>query len=211
MDKSFILYTDIGPSILELKDAEVGRLTKAIYRYVMTGELTELKGSVKICFNMIRSHLDRDKAKYLEICQKRAEAGRKGGLSSGKSRKEANAEDRSATEAENENENENKNKNLYENINDNENKNGNAFSHPEPSVLQAKYPNAFLSRQDILTLMKEFPKDYEKRIARLNRFIIDNDFPCEDPVNTIRIWATQEACREKGQRDRNKDLGRLGM
>ena len=44
MDKSFILYTDIGPSILELKDAEVGRLTKAIYRYVMTGELTELKG-----------------------------------------------------------------------------------------------------------------------------------------------------------------------
>ena len=107
MDKSFILYTDIGPSILELKDAEVGRLTKAIYRYVMTGELTELKGSVKICFNMIRSHLDRDKAKYLEICQKRAEAGRKGGLSSGKSRKEANAEDRSATEAENENENKN--------------------------------------------------------------------------------------------------------
>ena len=193
MDKSFILYTDIGPSILELKDAEVGRLTKAIYRYVMTGELTELKGSVKICFNMIRSHLDRDKAKYLEICQKRAEAGRKGGLSSGKSRKEANAEDRSATEAENENENENKNKNLYENRNENENKNGNAFS------------------QDILTLMKEFPKDYEKRIARLNRFIIDNDFPCEDPVNTIRIWATQEACREKGQRDRNKDWGRLGM
>ena len=205
MDKSFILYTDIGPSILELKDAEVGRLTKAIYRYVMTGECTELKGSVKICFNMIRSHLDRDKAKYLEICQKRAEAGRKGGLSSGKSRKEANAEDRSATEAENENENENKNKNLYENIN------GNAFSHPEPSVLQAKYPNAFLSRQDILTLMKEFPKDYEKRIARLNRFIIDNDFPCEDPVNTIRIWATQEACREKGQKDRNKDWGRLGV
>ena len=211
MEKSFILYTDIGPSILELKDAEVGRLTKAIYRYVMTGELTELKGSVKICFNMIRSHLDRDKAKYLEICQKRAEAGRKGGLSSGKSRKEANAEDRSATEAENENENENKNKNLYENRNENENKNGNAFSHPEPSVLQAKYPNAFLSRQDILTLMKEFPKDYEKRIARLNRFIIDNDCPCEVPVNTIRIWATQEACREKGQRDRNKDWGRLGM
>ena len=199
MDKSFILYTDIGPSILELKDAEVGRLTKAIYRYVMTGEHTELKGSVKICFNMIRSHLDRDKAKYLEICQKRAEAGRKGGLSSGKSRKEANAEDRSATEAENENENENGNHNE------------NAFSHPEPSVLQAKYPNAFLSRQDILTLMKEFPKDYEKRIARLNRFIIDNDFPCEDPVNTIRIWATQEACREKGQRDRNKDWGRLGV
>ena len=197
MDKSFILYTDIGPSILELKDAEVGRLTKAIYRYVMTGEHTELKGSVKICFNMIRSHLDRDKAKYLEICQKRAEAGRKGGLSSGKSRKEANAEDRSATEAENENENGNHNEN--------------AFSHPEPSVLQAKYPNAFLSRQDILTLMKEFPKDYEKRIARLNRFIIDNDFPCEDPVNTIRIWATQEACREKGQRDRNKDWGRLGV
>ena len=208
MEKSFILYTDIGPSILELKDAEVGRLSKEIYRYVMTGELTELKGSVKICFNMIRSHLDRDKAKYLEICQKRAEAGRKGGLSSGKSRKEANAEDRSATEAENENEN--KNKNLYENINDNENKNGNAFSHPEPSVLQAKYPNAFLSRQDILTLMKEFPKDYEKRIARLNRFIIDNDFPCEDPVNTIRIKETQEACREKGQRDRNKDWGRVG-
>ena len=136
MDKSFILYTDIGPSILELKDAEVGRLTKAIYRYVMTGECTELKGSVKICFNMIRSHLDRDKAKY---------------------------------------------------------------------------PTAFLSRQDILTVMKEFPKDYEKRIARLNRFIIDNDFPCEDPVNTIRIWATQEACREKGQKDRNKDWGRLGV
>lgn len=209
MDKSFILYTDMGPSILELKDAEVGRLTKAIYRYVMTGELTELKGSVKICFNMIRSHLDRDKAKYLEICQKRAEAGRKGGLSSGKSRKEANAEDRSATEAENENENKNKNKNLYENRNENENKNGNAFSHPEPSVLQAKYPNAFLSRQDILTLMKEFPKDYEKRIARLNRFIIDNDFPCEDPVNTIRIWATQEACREKSRTDKTRDWGRM--
>lgn len=203
MEKSFILYTDIGPSLLELKDAEVGKLTKAIYRYVMTGELTELKGSVKICFNMIRSHLDRDKAKYLETCQKRAEAGRKGGLSSGKSRREANAGESSAKEAENDNDNKNndKNENIYEN------ENGNAYVHerPEPAVLQARYPNAFLSRQDILTLMQEFPQDYEKRIDRLNRFIIDNDFPREGPLNTIRIWAAQEACREKRRTDRSKD------
>lgn len=207
MDKSFILYTDIGPSLLELKDAEVGRLTKAIYRYVMTGEITELRGSVKICFNMIRSHLDRDKAKYEEICLKRAEAGRKGGLSSGKSRREANADPGLSKEAENENEKENKNLYDYEHDKKNENE---ADGGSRVTYLQAKYPNTFLTRQDILVLMQEFPKDYEKRMEKLNRFIIDNEIPCEDPLNTIRIWATQEACREKSRRETGKDWGRLG-
>ncbi len=208
MDKSFILYTDIGPSLLELKDAEVGRLTKAIYRYVMTGEITQLRGSVKICFNMIRSHLDRDKAKYEETCLKRAEAGRKGGLSSGKSRREANAGPGLPKEAENENKNENKNNN--DDVYENENGNDNVQCDSRITFLQAKYPNTFLTRQDILVLMQEFPKDYEKRMEKLNRFIIDNEIPCEDPLNTIRIWATQEACREKSRRETGKDWGRLG-
>lgn len=212
MKNSFILYTDLGPSLLELKDAEVGRLTKAIYRYVMTGEITSLRGSGKICFDIIRNHLDRDQAKYAEICQRRAEAGRKGGLSSGKRRQEANADLCSANEAENEHDN--KNENQYENGNDNgngnENGNGNGNGNgpgnggggnaPTLSALRTRFPNVPLSLDTYHSLLREYPKDYEKRLRRLSDYLTSSGISCDDPMEILEIWAIQEAGQKRSRK-----------
>lgn len=116
MNNSFILYTDMGLSIQSLRDAEAGKLLKAIYQYVATGELPEgLKSPTAMCFALIRRSLDRDLAKYEEVCRRRAEAGRAGGLRTQElfRQKEANASNASANQAyhysENDSEYENEN------------------------------------------------------------------------------------------------------
>lgn len=78
--KSFVLYADYFPHIQMLSDKEAGKLFKAILEYADTGKIPELGGSVKMCFSFISAQIKRDTEKYDDVCKKRAEAGRKGGL-----------------------------------------------------------------------------------------------------------------------------------
>lgn len=228
MKNSFILYTDLGPSILELKDTEAGRLMKAVYRYVLTGEVTSLRGCEKICLDIIRNHLDRDQAKYAEACLKRAEAGRKGGLSSGKRRREANAEQCFASEADNENENDNDNKNENDNDNGNENENGNENGNenahgggsvnaaaaasvtggmnapggekaPSLPTLQEKFPNIPLTKETYCSLLIQYPRDYERRIRQLSDYLCSKGMVCDKPKDVPELLELL-ALQEEGQR-----------
>lgn len=86
---SFLLYTDSLEIISELSDAQAGRLLRAIVLYqkhVHDENNTEYEefltdSLVRVCFSQIRSSIDRDNEKYREVCRKRADAGRKGGIS----------------------------------------------------------------------------------------------------------------------------------
>ena len=77
--KSFVLYADYDEHFEELTDEELGQLFRSIFTYVNTGAVPEMERTVRMAFSFIRKNLDRDKAKYEEICRKRKEAGSKGG------------------------------------------------------------------------------------------------------------------------------------
>lgn len=87
---SFLLYMDIEEQIRMLSNTDAGKLFKAIFRYVGSGEEPDnLSQLATMCFMGIRKSLDRDNAKWETIIEKRRTAGRKGGLAKGK-QKEAN-------------------------------------------------------------------------------------------------------------------------
>ena len=76
---SFVLYTDYKEQVALLPDDEAGQLLKALLQYVETGETPKFSGMLKMCFSFIAAQIHRDKEKYIDVCEKRAEAGRKGG------------------------------------------------------------------------------------------------------------------------------------
>lgn len=77
MRTSFILYTDMCALICKLRDAEAGRVFKAIIHYAFDGEIpANLRGASEVCFEIVRKSLDRDWERYDEVRRRRAEAGR---------------------------------------------------------------------------------------------------------------------------------------
>lgn len=76
---SFVLYTDYKQHISLLTDQEAGKLFKSLFEFVETGETPDFSGSLAMCFSFISAQIQRDKEKYIDICTKRAEAGRIGG------------------------------------------------------------------------------------------------------------------------------------
>ena len=81
--KSFVLFYDYRRHLQLLTDAERGQLLMALFDYGETGKEPELDGAALMAFSFIAGQMDRDAAKYERICQKRREAGRKGGSSKG--------------------------------------------------------------------------------------------------------------------------------
>lgn len=76
---SFVLYFDYSKHISLLSDQEAGQLFKALFQFGKYGTIPDFSGSLLMCFSFISSQMQRDKEKYIDICEKRAEAGRKGG------------------------------------------------------------------------------------------------------------------------------------
>ncbi len=109
--KSFILYGDNQAQFELLSDADAGILIKAVFEYVNTGTVRDLPPVLQMAFSFIRSGLDRNATKYADICERRSEYGRRGGLAkANKSQQElANAaysDNDNKTESENESKNE---------------------------------------------------------------------------------------------------------
>lgn len=77
---SFVLYTDCLEQLEVIPDAERGILFLEVLRYARTGVVPNIKNPfLKALFLGFKNQIDRDCAKYDEVCKKRAEAGRKGG------------------------------------------------------------------------------------------------------------------------------------
>lgn len=69
-----------GAAISALSDEEAGRLAKAIWAYTMDGEIRTIEGAGKGILAMILLTLGQDAERDDEISEKRATAGKKGGL-----------------------------------------------------------------------------------------------------------------------------------
>lgn len=91
--KSFILFCDYEDLLADLSDADLGLLLRGIFAYTGRGEEPIFEsGELKMAFRFIRRRLDADRKAYQEKCEKRRQAGAKGGKSKAENlAKQANA------------------------------------------------------------------------------------------------------------------------
>ena len=68
---SFILYHNYREQLEDLTDEQVGKLFRAIFDYEIDDTLPEFTDKeLKIAFKFIKVHLDNDREKYAEMCEK---------------------------------------------------------------------------------------------------------------------------------------------
>lgn len=81
--KAFYSYLENEDKLNILSDEQAGRLYKSLYAYARTGEKPDLSDDplVAYAFADFIIDVDRDFDNYAEMCEKRAEAGRKSGES----------------------------------------------------------------------------------------------------------------------------------
>ncbi len=116
--KSFVVFFDWYDNTDELDNAQFGELFRAIFKYVESGAQPKFdSGAMAMAFKFIKNDIDRNQSKYLEIKQKRSEAGRKGGAPIGNN----NARKTSKNKQNKHNVNVNDNDNVNDNVNDNDN------------------------------------------------------------------------------------------
>ena len=117
MKESIVIYARQRMALKRLTDAQRGVLLDALLTYAGGEEPTFTDGMVMVAFDFFRTQIDIDRAKYDEVCEKRREAGRNGGLA-----KKANATKCYQMQANNDktkHDNDNNNDNENENVNDN--------------------------------------------------------------------------------------------
>lgn len=118
---SFILYTEQKEVIDKLSDEQAGKLIKAIYEYVETGQMPKLDALLEIIVIPFKQNIDRNANKYEETKKKRSEAGKIGAeVKKQMKAKQANANFAKSKQA-NQADNVNDNENVNENDNDNNN------------------------------------------------------------------------------------------
>ena len=77
--KSFIMYSNYRKFFSMLSDTEIAELMRAIFCFVEEEEVPKLDSKTEICFAVITDQIERDRAKYNKVCERRANAGRLGG------------------------------------------------------------------------------------------------------------------------------------
>ena len=145
--ESFVLYTEQKAVINKLSDEQAGKLIKAIYEYVETGEMPELDNVLDLVITPFKTVLDKDKAKYEEVSKARAEAGSKGGkqkketkakASKSKQKKQLQTKDSNCDDNDNEYDNDIKKENIKKKYGEN----GNVkFTDEEYEKVKAYFPN----------------------------------------------------------------------
>ncbi len=86
---SFVLYADIGQHLDRLTDEEAGQLFKSLVAFASDGtEPTSLSPAASMAFSFISAQITRDTQKWLEIREKRRDAGHKGGVAKSENSKQ---------------------------------------------------------------------------------------------------------------------------
>lgn len=112
--ESFILHTNMWPSVQKLTREQRGDLFSAIMCYQLGEELPKMDPIAEMAFSFIAAQMDRDNEKYERIVEKRRAAGKKGADArwDGKNGK---CQQVIANDGHNDNDN------VNDNVNDNEN------------------------------------------------------------------------------------------
>lgn len=97
--KAFVVYVDWESQFNLLSDEEAGKLIKHIFSYVndKNPEFEPSERLLTMAFEPIKKQLKRDLKKYEVIKQRRSEAGKRGGIKSGESRNQNEANEANAS------------------------------------------------------------------------------------------------------------------
>lgn len=115
--KSFVAYSDWNTTFEKLSDEEAGKLAKMMFSFVSDLNPEAPDRITELLFEPIKKQLERDLEKYKEVRQKRAEAGRNGGVKSGESRSKTEQNEANASKTK-QNEAVNVNVIVNDNVND---------------------------------------------------------------------------------------------
>ena len=75
MKNGFLLYYDLKDVFSYLSDEEAGKMIKAVFDYEIDGIVTDFEDRMmKSTYKRITDHLDRNKKKYITICEQRRQA-----------------------------------------------------------------------------------------------------------------------------------------
>ena len=116
MKDNFILYTEQQEIFDKLSDEQAGKLIKAIFSYVATGEVPELDTLLDLVFVPIRQTLDRNKEKYDRVSEIRSKAGAKGGSKTKQNKQMLNLLSKKSNCCVNDNDNDNVHDNDSDNV-----------------------------------------------------------------------------------------------
>ena len=73
------MYADSYETLRYLSDEQLGKLTRMMFEYFLTGHSCEPSDPMFFVFNPIKLQMDRDVEKYSKVLEVRREAGKKGG------------------------------------------------------------------------------------------------------------------------------------
>lgn len=141
-NKSFILHLDSLVILEKLSDEQAGKIFKAIYTYQKTNEILQLDFALDLAFTPFLNQFARDEEKYKITCERRKEAGSKGGK-----QKVANASKSKQKVA-----------NLADNKNKSDSKNDSDSDSESKNIIKSQF-ESFWNLYD----KKESRKDCEKK------------------------------------------------
>ena len=188
---SIIFYRSFYEAIKEIEDKDTRlEIYQAIFKYGLDGEETELKGTAKAIFGLIKPQID---ANYIKRMN-----GKKGG------RPPANQNETKTKPNNNQNKtkpkpnvNVNVNGNVNVNENGNENGNVNAFFAPSSTAKPyGKFKNVFLEDHQIEDLRNEFP-DIDKTIESMSTYLESEEKTYPNYYAKLRLWALRDASKKK--------------
>lgn len=118
--KFITLFIDTADELSVLSDAQTGRLLKALLRYADNGEKPDFSDDTALCvaFLTLKKQIDRDFHKYEETCERRSEAGRKGGAPKGNRNAAKTSKTNKTSEDKDNNKDKDKDKDKYKDNND---------------------------------------------------------------------------------------------
>ena len=195
MKESIVIYARQRMALKRLTDAQRGVLLDALLTYAGGEEPTFTDGMVMVAFDFFRTQIDIDRAKYDEVCEKRREAGRNGGLA-----KKANATkcyQMQAKEIKIKHDNDNNNDN--DNVNDNENVVIVSTAQQPPQRKTAKFVKPTIEEIRAYTTAKHYTFDAEAFFA----YYESNGWKVGR--NPMKDWRMACTTWQKKQNERNNN------
>ena len=221
--KGFVMYDNYIEQVDLLTDTEAGKLFRALLRFSQTGESPNFDGKLQLAFSFMKGQIQRDAEKYADVCEKRREAGKKGG----RPKKQPAADKMSPSEetncfsekAKKPNININANANVNSNANVNENSNAivsvsssSNVKEPAPEAQtsapqnkQTDDDNKNIYFGNNVTLTRKQYRDLTEKygdqmvsiyISRVDDYIRNNLVrPYNNHYTTLCKWMEEDGCR----------------
>ncbi len=216
--EGLIVYHEYRNGIKKLKDADAGKLLKALLDLSAEDLDNEPSGPSVFLYEVMKEVVMRDKDRYKAVCEARAASGKKGGRPKTTTDEEKQKKQKLSDASEEKQKkptklNETKLNETKLNLTDisisddidieSIGESDDSPTHPPKKEKPIRhkygsYGNVLLSDEDYNKLVQEFPDDYQQRIERLSEYIASKGAKYANHLATIRTWARKDAEQARG-------------